>query len=75
MGFPLFKNIRNPKLRSFNRANIFMNIKERYGREVAFNYLRKINRKGQEAVFDMMYLIHMNGFEQTRRDLLRNGEI
>lgn len=71
MGFPLFNKIRNPNLQAYNRANIYMNIKERHGTVPAERYIKKIDRNGQLAVFTMMKRFHTDGFEQTRRDIMR----
>lgn len=71
LGYPLFNKIRKPTLRAYNRANVFLNIRERHGRVLAERYLTKLDRAGQIDVYNMMKRFHENGFEQTRRDLNR----
>lgn len=71
MGYPLFNKLRNKTLQAFNRANIYMNIKERHGSVPADRYIQRIDRNGQLAVFTMMKRFHEDGFEQVRRDIMR----
>lgn len=74
-GYSLFNDIRNPILRSYNRANTYMNIKERHGSEVGKKYLKKFDRNNQLGIFSIMRVIHRDGFEQTRRNLIRTGSV
>lgn len=71
MNYPLFNDVRNPYIRAYNRSNIYMNIKERHGTVPAERYIKKLDRNGQLAVFSMMRRFHEDGFEQTRRDIMR----
>lgn len=71
LGYPLFNKIRNSNLQAYNRANIYMNIKERHGTVPAERYIQKLDRNGQLAVLTMMAQFHRNGYEQTRRDIMR----
>ena len=71
MGYPLFENVRNPVLRSYNRANIYINIKERHGSVPAERYLKKLDRNELLSVYTMMKRIHTDGYEQTRRNVMR----
>jgi hypothetical protein len=74
-GYPLFFDVRNPILRAYNRINIYLNIKERYGVKPADRYLKKFNRDDKVSIFQLMQRINRDGFEQVRRDLRRNKEI
>lgn len=74
-GYSLFNEIRNPILRSYNRANTYMNIKERHGKEVGMKYLKKFDHNGKLGIFSVMSVIARDGFEQTRRNLIRTGGI
>lgn len=74
-GYSLFNEIRNPILRSYNRANTYMNIKERHGNEVAKKYLKKFGRNDILGIHSVMAVIHRDGYEQTRRNLIRTGSI
>ncbi len=71
MGYPLFNKIRNPILRAYNQANIYINIKERHGSVPAERYLKKLNRNEQLSVFTMMKRFHDDGYKQTRRNIMR----
>lgn len=71
MGYPLFINIRNPNLRAYNQANMYMNIRDRHGTVPAERYIKKLDRNGMLAVFTMMRRFHEDGYEQTRRDIMR----
>lgn len=74
-GYPLFHDVSNPTLRSYNRANIFINIKDRYGIHLARKYAQRFKKTEQVRILTMMERFHTNGFEQTRRDILRNKEV
>lgn len=71
LGYPLFNKLRKRNLRTFNRVNVFLNIKERHGSVLANRYLTKIDRDGQIDIYKMMKRINKDGFEQVRRDLNR----
>ena len=70
-GYGLFNDVRKPVLQAYNRANTYLNINERHGKEVGMRYLRKFDRNGQLAIFSIMKRIHVSGYEQTRRDIMR----
>lgn len=71
LGYPLFNKIRNPNLQAYNRANMYMNIKERHGSVPAERYIKKLDRNGQIGVLKMMSRFAQYGYEQTRRDIMR----
>lgn len=71
LGYPLFNKVRKPNLRTFNRVNTFLNIKDRHGSVPANRYLQKIDREGQIDIYKMMKQVNEIGFEQVRRDLNR----
>ncbi len=66
-----FNEIRNPTLRSWNRINTYLNIKERFGKVVAMNYLKKFKKKDLFSIFTMMKRIDEEGFENVRRSFIR----
>jgi len=74
-GYGLFKDILNPTLRSWNRINVFLNIRQNHGSVVAKNYLKKFHRNEQLAIYTMMNRIHQDGYEQVRRNISRTGAI
>lgn len=71
LGYPLFNKIRNPNLQAYNRANIYMNIKERHGSVPAERYIKRLDRNGQLNLYTMMKRFNDDGFEQVRRDVMR----
>ena len=75
MGYPTFTEIRNPTLRAYNRANMFLNIRERHGSIPAQRYVKKMGKNEMFSIFTMMRRFHDDGFENTRRSLIRNREI
>jgi len=48
-----------------------MNIKDRHGAVVGMRYLKKFDRNGQLAIFSIMKRIFTDGYEQTRRNIMR----
>lgn len=70
-GYGLFYDIKNEPLRTYNRINVYLNIRERHGDYVAHNYLRKFNRPEQVSIFKTMKRIKDIGYEQYRRDFIR----
>ena len=74
-GYSLFNEVRKPVLQAYNRANTYMNIKERHGSEVGKRYLKKFDRAGKIAIYSIMSQINEIGYEQARRNLIRTGRI
>ena len=70
-GYGLFNDIRDDDLRTYNRINVFLNIRDRHGPVVSHGYLRKFSRMDQISIFKMMSQIRIVGFEQFRRNFLR----
>lgn len=71
-GYDLFHHVRNPALRTYNRVNTYLTIRDRHGVEVAANYLRQFNKKALEHLFKVMRNIDRFGYEQYRRDFMRS---
>lgn len=70
-GYGLFYDVRNYQLRTYNRINVFLNVRDRHGVHVARNYLKKFSRKEQISILNMMKDITATGYEQYRRDIFR----
>lgn len=70
-GYGLFYDVRNTTIRTFNRINVFLNVKERHGHHVAHNYLKKFRRHDQISIFNMMKEINRVGYEQFKRNVMR----
>lgn len=71
-GYALFDHVRDPNLRTYNRINVYLNVKERHGQEVGRNYLRQFDRNEQWAILTMLADIYRVGYEQFRRNMMRN---
>lgn len=69
--FEMFHHVRNPALRTYNRINNYLTIRDRHGKEAARNYLRKFNSAAQGHIFRMMCKINNVGYEQFRRDFVK----
>jgi hypothetical protein len=70
-GYELFNHIKNPALRTYNRVNTYINVKDRHGPEVGRKYLKKLDKNSQWAVLTMMAEIADIGYEQYRRNFMR----
>lgn len=74
-GYGLFKDVVNPTLRTWNRINVYLNIKENHGRVVGINYLKRFHRNDQLAIATMMKSIYEIGYAQVRRNISRTGAV
>lgn len=70
-GYELFNHIKNTSLRTYNRVNTYINVKDRHGPEVGRKYLKKMDKKSQWDVLKMMAEINLVGYVQFRRDFMR----
>ncbi len=70
-GYSLFTDVINPTIRAWNRANTVYNIKERHGDAVASNYLKKMDKHSQTAVYTTMLTVAKDGYENVRRAIFR----
>lgn len=70
-GYELFHHIKNIPLRDYNRVNTYLNVIDRHGKEVGQKYLKKFNKKDQWAILIMMAQIADIGYEQYRRNFMR----
>jgi hypothetical protein len=72
-GYALFDNIRDTNLRTYNRINVYLNVKERHGPDVGRSYLKQFKKNEMLEIYSMMSEMHRVGFEQFRRDFMRNA--
>lgn len=72
-GYGLFDDIRDVNLRTYNRINVYLNVKERHGPEVGQNYLKQFKKNELLSIFSMMAEMHRTGYEQFRRDFMRTA--
>ncbi len=72
ISFPLYHDVLNPTLRTWNRVNTLFNIKELVkNNSVAVEYMKQLDRNEQLAVWTMCLQIIRNGYENTRRDIMK----
>lgn len=71
-GYNLFKHIRNPNLRAWNRLNTIYNIKERHGDVVSVKYAEHIKEKDLKRVYYLAAKVETEGYENVRRGFIRS---
>ncbi len=72
-GYGTFDYIMDPNLRTYNRVNTYLNVKDRHGKDVGRNYLKQFKRNDILEIHSMMLDINRVGFEQYRRNFMRNA--
>lgn len=70
-GYPLFNDIKDDKLRNWNRINILYNIKETLGNVVAIRYAQQLDKVSRAALLHMHYYIDKTGYTNVRREIIR----
>lgn len=71
-GYPLFNEIKNPTLRTWNRVNVIYNMKEFLrNNALAVKYAQQFTRNEQLAIHTMLLEIYRYGYEATRRTIIR----
>ncbi len=74
--YPTFDEVKNPTLRNWNRLNIMFNMKEFFtNSNMAHNYLKKFSHKDQIELAKLSILISKNGYENTRRSIIRGNNV
>lgn len=66
-----FTHVHNPILRTWNILNTYLNIIERFGKEVGKNYLRQFKKRQLINIHSMMNKINNEGYENVRRTYIR----
>jgi regulation of enolase protein 1 (concanavalin A-like superfamily) len=71
-GYPLFQDVLSPVLRTWNRVNVVFNMKEFLKNDrMARNYVAQFPRIDQVAIGLMCMKIQKDGYENTRREIMR----
>ncbi len=75
--FSTFDEIHNPSLRTWNRLNVMFNMKEVFGpqSQMALNYLKKFTQVDRILIAKMAIEIGKNGYENTRREIMRKNNV
>lgn len=69
--YPLFRDIKNPKLRAWNRLNIIYNMKEQLGSASSRNYVKQFNKRDKFDILDLGSRVVREGYEDVRRSIIR----
>lgn len=73
-GFPTYHDVRDPIIRAWNRINTIFNMKEILrNNAMSVAYMKKFNRADQLAIGMLAIKIKKNGFENTRREIMRKN--
>ena len=75
--YSTFDEIRDPNLRTWNRLNAMFNMKEVFGEQsqMALNYLKKFTQQDRILLAKMAININQNGYENTRREIMRLNNV
>lgn len=71
--YPLFNDIRNPKLRAWNRLNIIFNMKESIGSYAANGYTKQFKKDELLEILRMGVRVLREGYENVRRSIIREN--
>ena len=76
LDYPTFDDVKNPTHGSWNRLNSTLNMKEFFtNSNMAHNYLKKFSHKDQIELAKLSILISKNGYENTRRSIIRGNNV
>jgi hypothetical protein len=70
-GYNLFSHIQNPKLRAWNRCAMLFNTRRDGGTELSQNYLNELDDIGKAHVRAMLDDIRKDGYEATKKTVLK----
>ena len=68
---PTFDEIKETKLKAWNRLNLIFNIKENINNDRATEYAKQFTKEDKFAIFSLAAYITKNGYENTRREIFR----
>lgn len=74
-GLPLFNNVLNKELRAWNRLNIIFNVKEMLNNDRAQEYATQFKGPDLVEIGKMAIRIKRNGYENTRREIMRKNNV
>lgn len=75
--YSTFDEVHSPALRTWNRLNVLFNMKEVFGpqSQMALNYLKKFKEADRIEIARLAIKISKNGYENTRREIIRNNNV
>lgn len=68
-GSPMFNDINDVKLRTWNRCAIMFNLMADRGQEAAAGYAKALGEEGQKQVLGMFDCIRKFGYEAVRKQI------
>jgi hypothetical protein len=74
--YSTYTEVKSPILRAWNRLNTIFNMKELLGNDkLAVRYMKKFPREDQLAIWALSARIIQNGYENTRREIMRDNNV
>lgn len=76
--FPLFNDVENSALRTWNRCATFFNLMSRHGKEIANGYAEQFDQQSRIQMRTMYSYIRAKGYENVKREVNRgkfNSEV
>jgi hypothetical protein len=71
-GYPLFFNVRNPSIRTWNRLNIIYNIKEFLrNNSLAIKYFKQFKDADRKLIWELSLRVKKEGYANVRRAIFR----
>jgi len=75
-GYSSFDEVASPLLRAWNRLNVVFNMKEILrNNAMAVNYVKQFDKKDQIAIAVLAAKITKNGYENTRREIMKANNV
>jgi hypothetical protein len=72
-GLPLFNTVLNKDLRAWNRLNVIFNMKEMLNNSRAQEYATQFKGSDLVEIGKMAIRVKKNGYENTRREIIRKN--
>lgn len=72
-GLPLFNTVLNKDLRAWNRLNVIFNMKEMLNNSRAQEYVTQFKGSDLVEIGKMAIRVKKNGYENTRREIMRKN--
>lgn len=70
-GYDLFNDVGDFVLRTWNRYNTILNIKEEHGNALAIKYAGHLDKQEQFAILTIGRTVSARGYENVRRELFK----
>jgi len=74
-GYPLFNEVEDPNLRSWNRVAVLHNMANDGAKHLVKPYIGQLDKPGKVGCYVVLKLITLEGVEKARSELLGNNEL